>query len=40
MPTIIDLLDYIIALKQEIIKRDRIIEEIKSQLKDINKQKK
>ncbi len=40
MPTIIDLLDYVIALKQEIIKRDQIIEDIKLQLKDINKQKK
>jgi|TARA_R110000851_G_scaffold333261_1_gene511777 hypothetical protein len=40
MPTIVDIFDYVIALKQEIIKRDRIIEEINIQLKDINKQKK
>ena len=36
MPTIVDIFDYVIALKQEIIKRDRIIEEINIQLKDIN----
>jgi len=40
MPTIVDIFDYVNALKQEIIKRDRIIEEINIQLKDINKQKK
>jgi hypothetical protein len=40
MPTIIDLLDYVIALKQELIKKDRVIEELNRQIKDINKQKK
>ena len=28
MPTIVDLVDYIIALKQEIQKKDQIIEQI------------
>jgi len=28
MPTVIDLVDYIIALKQEIQKKDQIIEQI------------
>lgn len=28
MPTIVDLVDYIIALKQEIAKKDQIIEQI------------
>jgi hypothetical protein len=36
MPTIIDLVDYIIALKQEIQKKDQIIQ----QLETINKAKK
>jgi hypothetical protein len=28
MPTVIDLIDYIIALKQEVAKRDQIIEQL------------
>ena len=28
MPTVIDLVDYIIALKQEVAKRDQIIEQL------------
>jgi len=39
MPTIIDLVDYIIALKQEIIKKDQIIESQLEQLKELNKAK-
>tara|TARA_R110000744_G_scaffold29685_1_gene70624 strand:+ start:681 stop:803 length:123 start_codon:yes stop_codon:yes gene_type:complete len=40
MPTIIDLLDYIIALKQKINQLEQHIQQQQEQLKNINKVKK
>tara|TARA_R110000851_G_scaffold217938_1_gene370856 strand:+ start:192 stop:314 length:123 start_codon:yes stop_codon:yes gene_type:complete len=40
MPTIIDLLDYIIALKQKINQLEQHIQQQEAQLKNINKVKK
>jgi lipid II:glycine glycyltransferase (peptidoglycan interpeptide bridge formation enzyme) len=39
MPTIVDLMDYIIALKQEVAKRDQAISELQKQLETNNKDK-
>jgi hypothetical protein len=38
MPTIVDLMDYVIALKQEIGKRDDIIQSLQKQLETNNKE--
>ena len=40
MPTVIDLVDYIIALKQELVKKEQIIQSQLEQLKELNKAKK
>ena len=40
MPTIIDMCDYIIALKQEIAKKDILIQQLEEQIEEINKGKK
>ena len=40
MATIIDLVDYIIVLKQELVKKDNVIQALQSQIENINNGKK
>ena len=40
MPTIVDLMDYIIALKQEVAKRDQAMSDLQKQLETNHKDKK
>ncbi len=37
MPTIVDMLDYIIALKSELAKQQQVIEQLQNQLQDKKK---